>query len=55
MKLTFFLIFLAACATKNPNWDSGSKKTQSAVQEQRQEQQNHTRDQFPNTNSAEPF
>lgn len=38
MKKLLFLIVLAACSSRNTDWDSGARKQQNYYDEQRQEQ-----------------
>lgn len=45
MKYLFLFLFLAACASKNPDWDSGAEKQQTFKDERREEQTKNTRDQ----------
>lgn len=44
--IAFFLVFLGACSSKNPDWDNGASKTQGYRDEQRQEQVEDTNMQF---------
>ncbi len=46
MKCFIVFIFLASCASKNPDWDSGAQKQLNYTDEQKQEQVEITRDQF---------
>lgn len=46
MKKIIFLLFLAACASKNSDWDSGASRNQMYNEEQRQEQVDQTNMQF---------
>lgn len=50
----YFLIFLAACASKNTDWDSGASKTQGYRDEQRQEQVDSTNMQFTSPGRSGP-
>jgi hypothetical protein len=54
MKTIIILLFVAACASKNSDWDSGSQRQQSYRTEQAQEQVDATNMQFttPGSNGS---